>query len=300
MMRARRNLPAYAALRAFEAVARTLHFTRAAEELGVTQAAVSRQVKALESELATRLVVRHPTGSALTPDGEVLFEAIQQGLDRIAEGIEEISPASDRRRLTVSVAPFFSAVWLTPRLSGFVRGHPKIDIRLHHAYEPPDYARDQVDLGINWGDGDWPGVITEKFLDGSMVPVCNRRVADMLGADPQPQDLLGLPLYYEFQVSDWHTWFKVAGEGIDPERFQATRIDDTHALVRTVINSDCVALIIRSVVVDLLDSGQIVQPFRQVADVGQHYFLGWPRYRRDSSQARAFRRWLSQEIEGQV
>ena len=226
----------------------------------------------------------------------MLFEAIQQSLDRIAGAIEDIRPASDRRRLTVSVAPFFSAVWLTPRLSGFVRGHPKIDVRLHHAYEPPDYARDQVDLGINWGDGDWPGVITEKFLDGSMVPVCNRRVAEMLGADPQPHDLFEFPLYYEFQISDWLAWFAAAGVGIDPQKVRATRIDDTHALVRTVINSDCVGLIIRSVVVELLDGGQIVQPFGQTADVGRHYFLGWPRYRRDSSEARAFRSWLSQEI----
>ena len=292
----RRRLPSFAALRAFEAVGRTLHFTRAAEELGVTQAAVSRQIKALETELATALVIRHPTGNALTPDGEVLFESIQQGLDRIAEGIEDIRPASDRRQLTVSVAPFFSAVWLTPRLAGFVRRHPKIDVRPASCLRTHrDYARDQVDLGINWGDGDWLGVVTEKFLDGSMTPICNRRVADLLGANPDPQKLLGFPLYYEFQISDWLTWFAAAGSSIDTDELRATRIDDTHALVRMVIDSDCIALIIRSVVIELLDTGQIVQPFRQAADVGQHYFLGWPKKGRDSVEARAFRSWLLQE-----
>ncbi len=291
-----RTLPPFAALRAFEAVGRTLHFTRAAEELGVSQAAVSRQVKALEAELATTLVIRHPAGNALTPDGEVLFDSLQQGFDRIAQGIAEIRPASDRRQLTVSVAPFFSAVWLTPRLSGFFRRHPKINVRLHHAYDPPDYARDEVDLGINWGDGNWPGVVTAKFLDGSMTPVCNQRVAHRLGAEPEPQDLMRFPLCYEFQVSDWLTWYASVGTKVDTEAFRATQIDDTHALVRRAIDSDCVALIIRSVVVDLLDSGQIVQPFRQSADVGRHYFLGWPKLRRDSTETRSFRRWLLQEI----
>lgn len=292
----RRTLPPFAALRAFEAVGRSLHFTRAAEELGVTQAAVSRQIKALEAELATRLVLRHPTGNALTPDGEVLFAALQQGLDRIAQGLADIRPASDRRQLTVSVAPFFSAVWLTPRLAGFVRKHPKIDVRLHHAYLPPDYARDRVDLGINWGDGAWPGVVTEKFLDGAMTAVCNRRVADRLGPAPDPRDLLNFPLYYEFQEADWLTWFAASGAPLAPDALQATRIDDTHALVRRAIDSDGVALIIRSVIGELLDSGQILQPFRHTADVGQHYFLGRPKTGRDSTEARAFRRWLAQEI----
>lgn len=294
----KRALPAFAALRAFEAVGRTLHFTRAAEELGVTQAAVSRQVKALEAELGTTLILRHPVGNALTNEGAVLLEAIRSGLDRMARGVEAVRPAPRRRRLTVSVAPFFSAVWLTPRLAGFARCHPGIDVRLHHSYEPPDYARDQIDLGINWGRGDWPGVLAEKFLDGSMVPICNRRVAKTLGSRPRPRVLLDMPLYYEFAAEDWVAWFAAVGARVDAEGLRATRIDDTHALVRTAIEQDCVALVIRSVVVDLLRSGQVAQPFPQAADVGRHYFLARPRSGRESEESRAFRRWLWRENAG--
>jgi DNA-binding transcriptional LysR family regulator len=296
MIMTRRRLPPFAALRAFEAVGRTLHFTRAAGELGVTQAAISRQIKSLETDLSTSLVRRGPAGNALTPEGEILFEAVRQGLDRIADGVQEISPATDRRQLTVSVAPFFSAVWLTPRLSRFIRRYPTIDVRLHHAYERPDFLRDEVDLGINWGDGNWRGVVTERFLDGAMTPLCTPRAAAMLGAGAEARSLMDFPLYCEFQISDWIAWFAAAGHVVSSGELQATQIDDTHALIRAAIETDGVALMIRSVAGDLLDSGQLVQPFAQVADVGRHYFLGRSRYRRESTEARRFRHWLAAEL----
>src|SRR5882724_12703526 len=156
-----RRLPSLTALRAFEAVARTLSFTKAAHELGVTQPAVSRQIRLLEDSLAVTLVTRGAARNTLTDAGEILFDGVYRGFAAITQSVERIGGSAGREILNVSVAPFFSSVWLTPRLMDFYRRHPGIDLRLHHAYQPADHRREGIDLGVNWGAGNWPGVTKE-------------------------------------------------------------------------------------------------------------------------------------------
>ncbi|MEO3429064.1 LysR substrate-binding domain-containing protein [Pelagibius sp. CAU 1746] len=292
---ARRYLPPFAALRAFEAVARSLSFTRAADELGITQAAVSRQVRLLECELGVRLVERRPRGNELTAPGRSLSAALRDSLDAMAAAVREVSSHPARTVLTVSVAPYFSACWLTPRIMGFVEAHPQIDLRLHHSYEPPDYRRDQIDLGINWGAGEWPGVAAERVLDGSMTPLCSPAFLDRCGGLRRPADLLGRQLFFEFRLSDWAAWFAAAGVS-DTGELQATRLDDSNALRRAALDGHGVALFFRSLAQDDLAIGRLVEPFGQAADTGSHYFLNYPAGRELSSGGKAFRRWLRAEL----
>lgn len=292
---AKRYLPPFAALRAFEAVARSLSFTRAADELGITQAAVSRQVRLLERELGVRLVERRARDNELTAPGRSLSATLRDCFDNMADAISAVSSRPARAILTVSVAPYFSACWLTPRIMRFVETHPQIDLRLHHSYDPPDYRRDQIDLGINWGEGKWPGVVAEPVLDGSLTPLCSPAFVEQGGGLSRPADLLSQNLFFEFRLSDWTAWFAAAGV-TDTGKLQATRLDDSNALRRAALDEHGVALFFRSLAQDDLAIGRLVQPFDHAVDTGSHYFLNYPASRELSSGGKAFRRWLRAEL----
>lgn len=291
-----RHLPPFAALRAFEATARSLSFTHAAEDLGVSQAAVSRQVAKLEHHLGIRLIDRHATSNELTRAGQTLATALRDSLDAIEAALRTISPSPSRDVVTVSVAPFFSAVWLTPRIMRFIDANPGIDLRLHHSYRPPDYRRDHVDLGINWGSGKWPGVTAHRVFDGSLSPVCSPDLCGSLEPFSTPADLLAQPLFYEFHERDWANWFAAAGLDF-AERGTPTRIDDTNALRRAALEGHGVALFITALAEEDLAIGRLVQPFDIAVDTGDHYFLNHPSERELPAAAKRFRRWLLSELE---
>jgi DNA-binding transcriptional LysR family regulator len=290
-----RRIPSLSALRSFEAVARTLSFTKAARELGVTQAAVSRQVKALEMELAVRLVRRGAGGNALTDAGEILFAGMHRALDSIGQSVERITGSDGREILNVSVAPFFSERWLTPRLMDFFRRHPRIDLRLHHSYVPADFRREGIDIGINWGSGAWPGATKEKVLDGAMTPVMSPALAKRVGRRPAPTRLSGFTLFYEFDLEDWRTWFAAAG-AVLPENVESLRLSDSHALRRAALDGHGVALLFRGLIQADLESGRLVQPFATVAHTGYDYYLNYAEDAELPAKSKAFRRWLFEEI----
>ena len=293
-----RRLPSLAALRTFEAVSRTLSFTKAAHELGVTQAAVSRQVKALEEQLAVQLINRGGGRNALTDAGEILFGGVYRAFQSIEQSVEKIAGSGAREILNVSVAPFFSARWLTPRLMTFLRRHPNIELRLHHSYHPADHRREGIDIGINWGSIHWPGVRREKLLDGSLTAVMSPALAARHGPLTRPAQLLALPLLYEFDLKDWQRWCEHAGAVLGP-RVESLRLSDSHALLRAALDGHGVALFFADLVREDLDSGRLVQPFPARVHTGYDYFLNYPEDFELSSKGRAFRRWILEEIERQ-
>ncbi len=292
-----RKLPSFSALRAFEAVAATGSFTAAAVELGVTQAAISRQIKALEEVLGVPLIVRRPGGNDLTEAGRALYTPLCDSLNRIEEAVRSVSAWPARAMLTVSVAPFFSSVWLTPRVMGFIGANPDIDLRLHHSYAPPDYARERVDLGINWGNGQWPGVEAVKVMDGGLTVVAAPGRVDPALLRNGPGALMSERLFYEFARGDWTRWFEEAGVA-GSEGCAATRIDDTHALRRIALNGDGFALLCHDLVAEDLECGRLVRPFPVTVDTGAHYFLNFPVRADLSGAAKRFRTWLLKERTG--
>lgn len=285
------RLPPFAALRAFDAVARAGSFTVAAAHLGVTQAAVSRQIKRLEDHLGLTLINRMPGGNDLTPPGKLLAQGVRRGLMEMEDAVAEISAATGRMAVTVSVAPFFSSHWLTPRLTDFIALNPHIEIRLHHAYQPPDYRRDQIDLGVNWSDGTAPGIESETFIDGSLTAVCSPTLATALDPGAGPAGLLAQPLFCEFDTADWTAWFHAAGVDA-PDPGAVTRLDDSHALRRVALEGHGIALFFRSFLDDDLRGGRLVQPFDVTVDTGFHYFVTYPSRHGLSAAAKRFRRWL--------
>lgn len=287
------RLPSLAALRGVEAVARTGGFTRAAAELGVTQVAVSRQVARLERDLAVSLFERTPRGAVPTEAGARLQAALRGAFRDIEQALEAISTGG-RQVLTVSVAPYFSARWLTPRLPRFLSRHPGVEVSLHHAYLPPDYRRDRIDLGINWGTGDWPDATAERVLKGDLTPVMSRALAER-SPPARPADLARHTLLHEFEAAHWRAWFKAAGRAM-PEHARLIRIDDTHALRRAILDGQGVGLLFEGMLEEDLAAGQLIRPFPISAEVGESYWLTTPKGREPPHKARLFRAWLRQEI----
>ena len=159
----RQRLPPLNALRAFEAAARHESFTRAAAELFVTQGAVSHQVKALEAQLGVRLFNREPQGLLPTEAGKEYLVAVRDGFDRIALGTERLLQRQNAGVLTVSTSPDFAAKWLVHRLGNFVEAHPGIDLRVSATLHHVDFSREEVDIAVRHGDGNWPGLDTVRL-----------------------------------------------------------------------------------------------------------------------------------------
>ena len=290
MTRPARRLPSLTALRSFEAVARTLSFTKAALELGVTQAAVSRQVKALEVSLSVTLVVRGKARNALTDAGEELYGGIHRAFDAVEQAVARISGSGGREILNVSVAPYFSAYWLTPRLLSFFRRHPEIDLRLHHSYHPADFRREGIDIGINWGTGLWPDAKIDLVLAGDLTAVLSPKLASQAGKLRHPRQLLRLPLFYEFDLGDWKSWFDACGVAMPA--VESLRLSDSHALRRMALDGHGVALFFAAMLEDDLEAGRLIRPFATQINTGANYYLNYPGDTELPSKTRKFRRWI--------
>ena len=174
----------------------------------------------------------------------------------------------------------------------FLQQHPQIDLRLHHSYAPPDYRREVVDMGINWGHGDWADVVAEKVMDGGLVAVCAPDYP-ALAQLRRPADLLDHPLFYEFSLSDWKQWMAAAGV---TGTVSAIRIDDSHALRQTVLEGHGIALICGKLVEEDLAHGRLRLLFDHLTVSGDHYFLNYPANHELSGAAKQFRRWLLQQL----
>ncbi|WP_119303465.1 LysR substrate-binding domain-containing protein [Dongia deserti] len=296
MTRPARRLPSLTALRSFEAVARTLSFTRAAAELGVTQAAISRQVSALEAALAVKLVVRGRARNALTDAGEALYSGVNRAFDCVEQAVARISGSGGREILNVSVAPFFSAYWLTPRLASFLRRHPEIDLRLHHSYHPADFRREGIDIGVNWGSGLWPNAKIDLVLAGDLTPVMSPALAPRAGRLAHPRDLLRLQLLYEFDLGDWKAWFEASNVAM-PE-VDSLRLSDTHALRRMALDGHGVALLFADMLDEDLAAGRLIQPFPVQVNTGANYYLNYPSDSELPSKSAKFKRWILEQSSG--
>jgi LysR family glycine cleavage system transcriptional activator len=210
----RPRLPPLNALKAFEAAARHESFTRAAEELCVTQGAVSHQVKALEAELAIKLFNRERQRLIITEAGRDYLAVVRDALDRIATGTERLLQRQNAGVLTVSTSPDFAAKWLVHRLGHFAEAHPSIDLRVSAAMHHVDFAREDVDMAVRHGDGNWPGLDVVQLSAEQLFAICSPKLLSgrRLG---KPADLLKFPLIHLDSRADWTKWLRVAGVSDD-------------------------------------------------------------------------------------
>src|SRR6478736_3771447 len=203
------------ALRAFEASARHLSFTKAGLELFVSQGAISHQVKALEDQLGVQLFRRLPRGLALTDEGLALVPSVRDSFDRIGATLVRFSDGRSREAMTIGVVGTFALGWLLPRLPDFLLRHPEIDLRLFTNNNRVDLAGEGLDLAIRFGDGAWHGTHAEPILDAPLTPLCAPAIAARVH---EPADLARETLLRSYRADEWQRWFTAAGATCPPLR----------------------------------------------------------------------------------
>ena len=274
------------ALRAFEAAARHLSFTRAAEELCVTQAAVSHQVKGLEARLGVRLFRRSPRGLLLTDEGLALVPTLSDAFDRIARLLDQVEGRRPVEVLTVSVVGTFAVGWLLERLPAFREAQPFVDLRLLTNNNRVDLAGEGLDYAIRYGDGAWHGAEAEKILDAPLAPLCTPALAERL---KHPRDLLALTLLRPYRPQDWLGWFEAAGLPDAPVR--GPLFDSSWVMVQAALRGEGVALAPPAMFGDELQTGRLVQPF-DLAVASGAYWLTRLTWKPPTPAMLRFRDWL--------
>jgi LysR family glycine cleavage system transcriptional activator len=291
-----RRLPPLNALKAFEAAARHASFTRAAEELCVTQGAVSHQVKALEAVLGLPLFRREPRGLALTEAGRAYLEVVRDAFDRIAAGTERVLGRHAAGALTVSASPNFAAKWLVHRLGRFAAAHPGLDLRLGAVDRHVDFAKDDVDVAVRRGEGDWPGLHATRLCAEALFPVCN---PGMLRGRPtlrSPADLRRHVLLHVDDRREWMAWLAEARvDGVDLGRGPV--FDHASLAVDAAASGQGVALGRTTLVAGDLLAGRLACPFGPVLAMQAAYWVVCPKAAAARPKVAAFRAWITAEAE---
>lgn len=286
-----RPLPPLNALRAFEAAARHLSFTRAAEELNVTQAAVSHQVKALEERVGVKLFRRLTRGLLLTEDGHALLPDLREAFDRLAQAVERIGRQGGQGTLNISLLTTFALGWLVPRLPRFQAAHPSIDVRLSTTARLIDFAVEDADVAIRYGAGGWPNLRCDRIFEDVITPLCNARFKQRLR---KPEDIFNVPLLHEQYEHDWRTWFRAAGLSAGQLK-KGPIFDSTRVAIEAAIAGVGVACGAPSLFSAEIASGQLFQPFDLVVPNGKAYWLVCPEATAERPKIKAFREWLLEE-----
>jgi LysR family glycine cleavage system transcriptional activator len=291
------GLPPLAALRAFEAAARHLSFTRAAAELAMTQAAVSYQIKVLEERVGSPLFLRRPRQVSLTESGQVLAVAATDAFRRIAEAYET-ARTGGQGTLSISTIPTFAANWLALHLGAFQVDHPKIAVRIETSDQLVDLARDTIDVAIRSGStGRWPGLEAHHLFRETFTPMLSPALAESIGGVQAPADLLRLPI---IGSSDewWRIWFRKAGIDADGELAARPRtLFGSQAYEgRAAVAGLGVGILTPAMFSQELAAGSLIQPFDVLGDYDHSYWLVHEAGRRNVPKIRAFRDWLLAEI----
>ncbi|UHQ23018.1 transcriptional regulator GcvA [Lysobacter sp. 5GHs7-4] len=295
-----RMLPGTRALRTFAAAARHLNFTRAAEELGLTPAAVSHQIKELEDQLDLVLFARGGRHLQLTPAGMVMFEAAQAALQSLQQALARArGMARGASQLRLSLSARFATNWLLPRLPSFQAAHPQLTLSFDISDELRDFDSDDIDLAIRFGTGRVADACADRLFDTVIVPVCSPRLLTASATSLQPRDLSAHTLYYVDWKTDgmvwpnWRMWMAAAGvEDFDDSR--CVGFPDSSHVVQAVIDGDGIGLADLEMIGSDLAQGRLVRLF----DIGvpaaadYAYHLVYPLRSRDDPRIVAFRDWL--------
>jgi LysR family transcriptional regulator of beta-lactamase len=275
------------ALRAFEAAARHLSFTRAADELCVTQTAISHQVKGLEQRLGVALFRRSNRGLKLTDEGVALAPTLFEAFGAIDRLLEQFEAGGVREVLTVSAVGTFVVGALLERLPAFRAAHPLVDLRILTNNNKVDVVAEGLDYAIRFGDGAWNGCEAELIWQAPLSPLCAPQLAAQLR---EPADLPRLPLLRSYRPQDWLAWFRSAG--LEAANLRGPLFDSSLIMAQAAIRGEGIALVPYGLFRRELDAGQLVRPFPIDADVGG-YWLTWLKSRAPSAAMRAFRDWLT-------
>ena len=279
------------ALRMFDAAARHLNLTRAADELCVTQAAVSQHIRNLEERLGKPLFRRLPRGLALTDEGHALWPAVAESFARIEHSLQQVAEPRPREVLTVGVVGTFAIGWLIPRLGQFQQQHPYIDLRLLTHNNRVDLAGEGLDAAVRFGDGAWQGTRAELLLRAPLTPMCTPALAQRLR---QPADLAGQTLLRSYRRLEGERGFATLAPRAP--RARGAMFDSSLTLAEAAAQGAGVALLPARMFQHLLQQGRLVRPFEQEVDTGADW-LTHLRSRAPSAALKTFRQWLLAQLQ---
>ncbi|QBY02187.1 transcriptional regulator GcvA [Rhodophyticola sp. CCM32] len=293
------RLPPLTALRAFDAAARHMSFALAAAELNVTPAALSFQIKSLETSLGAPLFRRLNRAVELTEAGRMLAPGAQDGFAALHAAWRATRRSIDSTTLTVTAGPGFTAKWLAPRMFDFAQRHPAIELRFSATLRLMDFTRDDVDVAIRFGmPREEPGLYSQSIIDEWLTPM----MAPALAASfPEPADLANAPLLHQEDIGfltppiDWPAWFRAAG--LPPPPKTGARFSQADHAVDAAQAGGGVVLGRISLAEQALRSGQLVAPYKIALTTQAHYRFVCPEITKDKPQIRAFLAWLEGEAE---
>jgi LysR family transcriptional regulator, glycine cleavage system transcriptional activator len=295
------NLPHLAFFQGFEAAARTLSFTKAAEELFVTQSAVSRQIKALEDNLGLKLFERRPRSVTLTDNGQALYRIATEVLDRLQTATDRLRAETRARQLAITTTTGFASLWLIPRLRRFTALHPDVDVRISATTDALNLERSLIDLAVRYCRPESVPEGAIRLFGEEMVPVCSRTLLrDKTRPLKRPHDLAHHTLLHfdyagaEAMYIDWGTWLTALGIG-ELKSAGALHFSQYEQMIQAAISGQGVALGRQPLVSDLIQSGALIAPFKQALVGSRAYFIVESRLSAGKPQVREFAAWLLAE-----
>jgi len=289
-----RRLPPLNALKSFEAAARHESFTRAAEELCVTQGAVSHQVKALEAELGIKLFNRERQRLIITEAGRDYLAVLRDAFDRIAVGTERLVQRQTSGVLTVSTSPDFAAKWLVNRLGRFAEAHPGIDLRISATLHHIDFAREDVDLAVRHGDGSWAGLDVARLSTEQLFAVCSPKLLRGRQRISKPADVLKFPLLHLDDRKDWARWLEAAGVA-NAELAHGPVLNRASMIIDAAVDGQGIALARTTLAAWDLINGRLVRPLAETLRLSKTYWIVCPKATAALPKIKTFREWLLAE-----
>ena len=300
-----KQIPPLNSLRVFEAAARHLSFTKAAEELHVTPGAVSQQIKALEDFLQTPVFRRQKRNLLLTDEAQASLPILREGFDKLIEAGNILAARADAGRLTVSVAPSLAAKWLVPRLDNFQKDHPDIDVWVSADMDVVDFAVDDVDLAIRYGSGRYDGLAFEHLMAEKIVPVCSPEL--MRGEHPikTPDDLVHHTLLHDGSPDKdescptWPMWLKAAGVDHQSGK-RGPKFNQSSLVIEAAVAGKGVALAKYALALADLEAARLVIPFDMKTPTEFAYYIVHPTSKTSSPSVKLFKDWLKKEAAASI
>jgi LysR family transcriptional regulator, glycine cleavage system transcriptional activator len=283
------TLPSTTGLRTFETSARLLNFTRAAEELNLTQGAISHQIRELEEVLGVRLFDRRHRGLALTEAGRIYLIHTREALESLRAGAEALGKRD--AVLTVTVSPNFANKWLVPRLGNFSAAHPEIDLRISAARRHTDFATDDIDLAVRHGTGDWPHLHVQRLCPEEIFPVCGPGLLTPGALLERPGDLRRHTLLHDRDRTGWRQWLITFGVPADIADHGPV-FSDTSLAIDAAVAGQGVALARSALAIHDLDGRRLVRPMTESVSAAFAYWIVCPKASANESKIAIFRDWL--------
>lgn len=294
------RLPPLNALRAFEAAARNRSFLHAAEELNVTPAAISHQIKSLEEFLQVSLFKRLARGVDLTDSGRELLPEITRGFAHFGRGVGGVTGGSLSGLLTVTVLPSFANHWLIPRLSSFLEAFPDINVRIQSTGSRQSLFREDTDLRIHFGDGTHQGYHVDLLMKDEIFPVCAPTVLNRFPlrtfADLSNHRLLQDVIVGAAELTmTWRQWFQDAGLKFDSE-IRTVEFNESALLTQAVVHGQGVALGRRSLVGEYLRTGRLMRPLKETRPSAFSYYTVTTEEKSAHPRVKLFLNWLEEQV----